>query len=189
MADDVTELLRAWRKGDATARDRLIEAMYGELHAVAGRQFEHERSDHTLQPTALVNEAYQRLVALDRIDWQDRVHFVAVAARLMREILIDHARRRNAAKRDAGERVVLEQADLPPTGTGIDAVDAIDLENALQRLETLDPVKGRVVELRYYGGLSIEQTAEALDLSPATVKRHWQAARVWLFDALEPRAG
>lgn len=186
MAEDVTEWLRAWRGGDAAARDRLVAAMYAELHAVAGRQFRGERADHTLQPTALVHEAWQRLVALERIDWQDRIHFVAVAARLMRQVLADHARRRGAAKRDGGERVDIDDLHIP-LETGVDGIDAADLDRALARLEALDPVKGQVVELRYYGGLSIEETAEALGLSPATVKRHWQAARVWLFDALAPR--
>lgn len=180
MTGDATQLLHAWRAGDTAARDRLVALLYQELRALAGRQFERERGEHTLQPTALVNEAYQRLAALDRIDWQGRAHFIGVAARLMREILIDHARRRQAGKRDGGERVTLF-TNLPAQQ---DALDVLDLENALLRLETIAPDKARVVELRFFGGLSIEDTAEAMELSPATVKRHWQAARVWLFDAL-----
>ena len=162
------------------ARDRLVGLLYQELHTLADRQFGRERREHTLQPTALVNEAYQRLAALDRIDWQDRAHFIGVAARLMREILIDHARRRQAGKRDGGERVTLF-TNLPAQEN---ALDVLDLENALQRLEAIAPDKARVVELRFYGGLSIEDTAEAMGISPATVKRHWQTARIWLFDAL-----
>jgi RNA polymerase sigma factor (TIGR02999 family) len=185
MSGDATQLLHAWRGGDLAARDQLFGLLYRELHALADRQFGRERRDHTLQPTALVNEAYQRLAALERIDWQDRAHFVGVAARLMREILIDHARRRQAGKRDGGERVTLF-TNLPAQQN---ALDVLDLENALQRLEAIAPDKARVVELRFYGGLSIEDTAEAMGLSPATVKRHWQTARVWLFDALNASPG
>lgn len=180
MTGDATRLLHAWRAGDTAARDRLVGLLYQELRSLAGRQFERERREHTLQPTALVSEAYQRLAAIDRIDWQDRAHFIGVAARLMREILIDHARRRQAGKRDGGERVTLF-TNLPAQE---DALDALDLEQALQRLEAIAPDKARVVELRFYGGLSIEDTAEAMGISPATVKRHWQTARIWLFDAL-----
>lgn len=180
MTGDATQLLHAWRAGNLAARDRLVAQLYQELHALAERQFGQERREHTLQPTALVNEAYQRLAALDRIDWQDRAHFIGVAARLMREILIDHARRRQAGKRDGGERVTLF-TNLPAQENGL---DVLDLENALQRLEAIAPDKAKVVELRFYGGLSIEDTAEAMDLSPATVKRYWQTARIWLFDAL-----
>lgn len=185
MSGDATQLLHAWRTGDLAARDRLIALLYQELHTLADRQFGRERREHTLQPTALVNEAYQRLAALDRIDWQDRAHFIGVAARLMREILIDHARRRQAGKRDGGERVTLF-TNLPAQEN---ALDVLDLENALQRLEAIAPDKARVVELRFYGGLSIEDTAEAMSLSPATVKRHWQTARIWLFDALSRGGG
>lgn len=183
MTGEFTQLLSAWRNGDAAARDRVIGAAYAELHAVADRQLAGERRSHTLQPTALVNEAYLRLSGLDRIDWRDRTHFVRVAARLMREVLVDHARRRNAAKRDGGERVTLTGLELSGEGEA-DAVDVLAIDAALARLEALDADKGRVVELRYFGGLTIEETAEAMELSPATVKRHWHAARAWLFDAL-----
>lgn len=181
MNGDVTQLLVAWRQGETGARDRLIGAVYPELRAVANRQFGGERGHHTLQPTALVNEVFLKLSGVERIDWQDRVHFIRVAARLMREILVDHARRRQAAKRDGGERVALTDVDA-----SVDApdIDIMHLNAALERLERLDPDKGRVVELRYFGGLTIEETADALDLSPATVKRQWQAARTWLFDSL-----
>ena len=182
MSGDFTQWLVDWRNGDLVARDRLVDAVYPELRAIANRQLANERSGHTLQPTALVNEAYMRLGGMSRIDWQDRVHFVRMAARVMREVLVDHARRRNAGKRDGGERVTL---------TGIDAIDDRDgdidvaaLDSALVALEKIDAEKSRIVELRYFGGLTIEETAEALSLSPATVKRHWQAARAWLFDAL-----
>ena len=182
MADEATQLLHSWRAGDAGARDRLVSLLYAELRALAGRQFSQERANHTLQPTALVSEAYQRLAKLERIDWRDRAHFIGVAARLMREILIDHARRHQADKRDGGQRVTLF-TNLPAQE---DVLDALALEQALQRLEALAPDKARVVELRFYGGLSIEEAAKVLDISPATVKRHWQTARVWLLDALSP---
>lgn len=184
MTGDATQLLDAWRGGDLAARDRLIALLYSELRAIAARQFGNERRGHTLQPTALVNEAYQRLAALDRIDWQSRAHFLSVAARLMREILIDHARRRNAAKRDGGERVTLF-TNLPVQDR---TLDALDLDQALQDLERIAPDKAKVVELRFFGGLSIQETAEVMQLSPATVKRYWQTARIWLFDALSQPA-
>jgi RNA polymerase sigma factor (TIGR02999 family) len=177
----VTQLLAAWRQGDALARDRLVQAIYPQLRAIADRQLARERSGHTLQPTALVNEVYLRLSGVERIDWQDRAHFACVAARLMREILVDHARRRNAAKRDGGERLSLTQVDLAGDSSELDLAC---LDSALTQLEALDADKGRIVELRYFGGLTIEETSQALAMSPATVKRHWQAARTWLFDAL-----
>ena len=181
MNGDVTQLLVAWRGGDPVARDRLIGAVYPELRAVAHRHFGGERANHTLQPTALVNEVFMKLSGVARIDWQYRIHFIRVAARLMREILVDHARRRQAAKRDGGERVALTDVDAR-----LDApdLDVMHLDAALERLERVDPDKARVVELRYFGGLTIEETANALELSPATVKRQWHAARTWLYDAL-----
>lgn len=186
MTGDATELLRAWRAGDTGARDRLVALVYPELHAIADRQLRGERAQHTLQPTALVNEAYLRLSGLSRMDWQDRAHFVRMAARVMREVLVDHARRRDAAKRDGGHRVTLTGLDLPAEATD---VDVVALDSALVRLEQIDADKARVVELRYFGGLTIEETAEALGISPATVKRHWTAARAWLFEALSPGPG
>jgi RNA polymerase sigma factor (TIGR02999 family) len=185
--DELTQLLVAWRKGDTSARDRVVGAVYPQLRAIADRQLAGERRSHTLQPTALVNEAWLRLAGLDRLDWQDRVHFVRVAARIMREVLIDHARRRQAVKRDGGERITLTGLDATDGGAG-DGVDLLALDAALAKLEQLDPDKGRIVELRYFGGLSIEETAHAVGSSPATVKRHWQAARTWLFDALSGAA-
>ena len=181
MAEDITALLATWRLGDPAARDQLVRLVYPELRAVADRQLRGERANHTLQPTALVNEAYLRLSGLDRMQWQDRAHFVRMAARLMREILVDHARRRDASKRDGGQQVTLTGLDLPADAPDL---DVMALDSALARLEQLDPDKARLVELRYFGGLSIEETAEAMALSPATVKRHWQVARAWLFAAL-----
>lgn len=189
MGEDITALLRDWRQGDPAARDRLVAVLYPELRALADRQLRGERANHTLQPTALVNEAYLRLSGLDRMDFQDRRHFVRMAARVMREVLVDHARRHQAAKRDGGHRVTL--TGLPLVAEDAD-VDALALDAALQRLEQLDAGKARVVELRYFGGLTIEETADAMGSSPATVKRQWQMARAWLYDALSgpgpPRA-
>ena len=179
---EFTAWLSAWRQGDLSARDRLVDAVYPELRAIAQRQLGGERAGHTLQATALVNEAYLRLSGMDRIEWRDRVHFVHMAARVMREVLVDHARRRSANKRDGGERVSLTGLDL---ATGDDGgVDVAALDDALGALERIDPDKARIVELRFFGGLTIEETAEALQSSPATVKRHWQVARTWLFEAL-----
>jgi RNA polymerase sigma factor (TIGR02999 family) len=181
MSASLTELLWAWRKGDASARDRVIDAVYPELRAIASRQLAGERRSHTLQPTALVNEAFLRLSGAERIDWQNRTHFVRIVARLMRDVLVDHARRRQAIKRDGGVQVTLSGIDMPEPGTEIDIVR---LDAALTQLEAVDGDKARIVELRYFGGLTIEETADAIDMSPATVKRHWQAARVWLHQAL-----
>lgn len=182
----ITELLSDWRRGDTAARDRLVEQLYPELRQLAERVFRAERRNHTLQPTALVNEAWLRLAGTEAIASADRGHLFAVAARLMREILIDHARQRARRKRDGGERVTLSglEADAPA-----DEVDLVDLDAALQRLDRIDPAKARVVELRYFGGLSIEETAQATEQSPATVKRHWQAARTWLAQALAEAPG
>lgn len=177
----LTQLLSDWRQGDLTARDRVIDVVYPELRAIASRQLAAERRNHTLQPTALVNEAYMRLAGVDRIDWRSSSHFVRIVARLMREILVDHARRRGAVKRDGGEQVTLTGVDVADNNSD---VDVERLDRALAQLEQLDADKGRIVELRYFAGLTIDETALALELSPATVKRHWQAARVWLHEAL-----
>ncbi len=179
---EFTTWLAAWRQGDLSARDRLVDAVYPELRAIAQRQLGGERAGHTLQATALVNEAYMRLGGLERIEWRDRVHFVHMAARIMREVLVDHARRRAAHKRDGGERVSLTGLDLADGDAG--GIDVAALDGALAALERFDAEKARIVELRYFGGLTIEETAEALGSSPATVKRHWQVARSWLFEAL-----
>ncbi len=185
MDAPITELLSAWRGGDARARDRLVAEVYPELRRLAQQLFRNERGNHTLQPTALVNEAWLRLAGAQPLPIEDRGHLLAISARLMREILIDHARRRSAAKRDGGERVTLSGLDVD---TGEGEVDLLGLDGALAQLERIDPAKARIVELRYFGGLSIEETAAATEQSPATVKRHWQAARIWLFNALENRS-
>lgn len=177
----VTELLLAWGGGDRGALDSLLPLVYEELRRQAARALRREGPEHTLQATALVHEAYFRLVEQDRVQWKNRAQFFGVAAQLIRRILIDHARARHAAKRDGGVRMTLGHVDEQPDGPSADGgVDLIELHEALERLSALDPDQGRLVELRYFGGLSIEETAAALGVSPATVKREWAVARAWL---------
>jgi RNA polymerase sigma factor (TIGR02999 family) len=179
---DITGLLRRWRDGDPRALEELTPLVYDELHRLAAPYMRHERSDHTLQPTALVHEAFLRLTGLRRADFQNRVHFYGAAAQVMRRILVDHARRHRAAKRGRGDTVLeLDEA----IAVGIDLRDdLVHLDEALQQLTVVAERPARVVELRYFGGLSIEETAAVLDIAPATVKRHWAFARAWLHRAL-----
>lgn len=170
----VTTLLRAWARGDEAAGQRLFPVLYGELRRQAGRYMRRERRGHSLEPSGLVNEAYLRLQAAPGLDWQDRTHFFAIAARVMRQVLVDHARRRKAAKRE-GCLVTLGEADALA-----EPMDVLDLEEALRELTALDPRQARVVELRFFAGLDVEETADALGLSARTVKREWQTARAWL---------
>jgi RNA polymerase sigma-70 factor (ECF subfamily) len=184
----ITALLQAWSSGDQAALGALFPAIYGELRHQAERYMRRQPVGHTLQATALVNEAYLRLVDQKETEWRSRAHFFGVAAKAMRSILVDHARARQAAKRGAGAaRLTLGQvgdiADRKP------AVDVLDLEEALQRLAELDPEKERLVELRYFAGLSIEEAAQVLGVSPATLKRQWNTARAWLRRELSPPAG
>jgi RNA polymerase sigma factor (TIGR02999 family) len=184
---DVTSLLLAWRQGDRSAMEKLVPLVYAELRDRARRALAKERSNHTLQPTALVNEVYLRLVDQSRVEWQNRSHFFAVAARAMREVLVDHARRRLAAKRDAGRTLVpfsraAAQAATPPPN-----LDVLALEIALERLGALDERQARLVELRVYGGLTIEESAEVLAISPATVSREWRHAEAWLHREMSGR--
>jgi RNA polymerase sigma-70 factor (ECF subfamily) len=178
---DVTGLLLAWREGDAAAGERLLPAIYDELHRQAARAMRREGDAHTLQATALVHEAYLRLVDQRRIEWRSRAHFFGVAAQMMRRVLVDHARTRLAAKRGgAMQRVTLGDVDAGGGASSGDELDVLALHEALERLAALDPDQARLVELRYFGGLGIEDTAEALGVSPATVKREWAVARAWL---------
>lgn len=175
---DVTELLLRWNSGDEEARASLMDTLYAELSAVAARHLANERHAGDLEPSALVHEAYLRLIDMNRIQWQNRAHFLAMAARVMRQILISEARKRNAAKRDGGIRITLSgiaQQHKDPT------TNALMLEDALEALADIDPERARLVELRFFGGLTIEETAEVLELSPATVKRSWEVARGWLY--------
>ena len=176
--DVVTRLLRAWRSGDLQARDDLVPLVYAELRRRAAAYLRRERPDHSLQPTALVNEAYLRLMAQHQVDWQNRAHFFSLAASMMRRILVDHARERQAAKRPAaGVRVTLDErlGAVQPR-----EVDLLLLDQALTELADLDPRQAQVVELRYFGGLSEHEVAAVLSISRATVTREWQTARMWL---------
>jgi RNA polymerase sigma factor (TIGR02999 family) len=179
---DVTALLREWRAGDRAALDRLIPLVYAELRAQAQRLMRHEHALPTLQPTVVVHEAYLRLVGAEPLAWEDRAHFFGVASRLMRQILVDHARARLAQKRGGGATVIsLAGAETPAPAS---CVDMLALHEALERLAALDPDQTRIVELRYFGGLTVEETAQVLSISPATVKRDWASARAWLLREL-----
>jgi RNA polymerase sigma factor (TIGR02999 family) len=176
---DVTGLLLAWSAGDASAGERLLAAIYDELHRQAARAMRHEGEAHTLQATAVVHEAYLRLVDQRRVEWRSRAHFFGVAAQMMRRVLVDHARARLAGKRGGA----LQRVTLGDVGSGSSSdsdVDVLALHEALERLAAIDPEQARLVELRYFGGLGIEDTADALGVSPATVKREWALARAWL---------
>jgi RNA polymerase sigma-70 factor, ECF subfamily len=180
----ITHLLRGWQQGDSGAESDLAAAIYAELKRVAANRLRQERSDHTLQPTALVNEAWMRLAQV-QADWQNRAQFFAMAATAMRRILVEHARRRDAVKRGDGlQQVPLDDALLRVSGPLPDE-RLLALDQALTRLEKLDPRQARVVELRFFSGLSVEETAALLDVSTGTVKREWAAARAWLFDAMQ----
>jgi RNA polymerase sigma factor (TIGR02999 family) len=178
---DVTNLLLDWRRGDETALARLVPMVYPELRRVARARLRAERDDHTLQTTALVHEAYLRLVDLDRMTLNSRTHFFAVAARLMREILVDHARKKNARKRGGGATLMSLTEAMPVAAAG---VDVLALDEALSQLTSFEARLGRVVELRFFAGLSIAETAEVLDVSPATIERDWTVAKAWLHQRL-----
>jgi RNA polymerase sigma factor (TIGR02999 family) len=183
--DDLTTLLRAWAEGDRTAANTLMAAVYGDLRRVARRRLRAERADHSLVPTALVHEAYLRLVDLRRIRWENRAQFFAIAARVMRQILVDHARAQAAAKR-IGNRWTIPLGEHVGIAAPRD-VDLLDLDAALARLDTIDGRLGQLVVLRFFGGLTIDEAAEILNLSVATVKRDWVRARAWLFRELRRR--
>jgi RNA polymerase sigma factor (TIGR02999 family) len=185
----ITQLLHEWQGGSRDAFDSLVPLVHNELRTIASRQLSREwRHDH-LQITAVVNETYLKLFDQREVDWQNRGHFFAIAAQLMRRILIDHARRQTRQKR-GGMTVPVELEPTIPTPTeAVDAVDVLDLDRALTRLETLDPDQARIIELRFFGGLTIEETALALAVSPATIKREWAVAKGWLFRELTGQAG
>lgn len=176
---EVTQLLADWGRGDKSAFDKLFPLVHEELRRIAQRQMSHERPGHTLQATALVNEAYLKLAGNEGFEWRDRAHFYAVCAQVMRHVLIDHARAHARDKRGGGALQV-SLNDAIALGEQR-AEELVALDEALRSLEHLDPQKGRIVEMRYFGGLSIEETAEVLDISPRTVRREWRRAKAWLY--------
>jgi RNA polymerase sigma-70 factor, ECF subfamily len=179
----ITGLLRAWSEGDPAALDALIPIVETELHRLARSYMARERRDHTLQATALVNEAFVRLAGAQHVEWQDRGHFLGIAARLMRRVLIDHARRHAFQKREGeSRRVAIEDAQLVAPAP---EVDLLALDRALKALSRVDARKAQVVEMRYFGGMTIQETADALDVSIDTVKRDWHVAKLWLLRGLQ----
>jgi RNA polymerase sigma factor (TIGR02999 family) len=185
LSKPVTELLKCWRQGDSTALEKLLPLVYDELRRIAAQQLRRERPNHTLQPTALVHEVYLKLVGQHRIEWQNRAQFYGVAAQLIRRILVDHVRNRRTAKRGGGAvTLALQDAVFEPARQDIDLVK---LDDALLSLATKDEQQSRVVELRFFSGLSIEETAEVLGISPSTVKRDWAAAKAWLYRDMSTR--
>ena len=176
---DVTALLGDWSRGNRTALDQLLPLVYAELRRVAARQLRNERADHTLQPTALVHEVYIRLVDQRQVDWQNRAHFFGVSAQVMRRILVDHARRHGASKRGDGVcGVALDEAK--DVAAASNEIPVLALDRALDRLEKVDAALARIVELRAFGGLTIEEAAHVLNVSPSTVKRDFRTAKAWL---------
>jgi RNA polymerase sigma factor (TIGR02999 family) len=169
-----------WRNGEATAGDRLMEKVHSELRRIAAAYLRRERGGHTLEPTAVVNEAYLRLIPQRDVQWENRAHFFGIAARMMRRVLVDHARKRKAAKRDglAGEPVTL--SNVPDRPAGADPVDVLMLHDALSGLAAIDARQAEIVEMRYFAGLTVEEIAEVMKISPTTVKREWTTAKLWL---------
>ena len=182
---ETTQLLRAWANGDPAALERLTPRVYDELRRIAGHFMQNERPGRTLQTTALVHEAYLRLIDVKNVDWQHRAHFFAVSATMMRRILLDRARKREAGKR-GGKTPRVNLDDIPDVRSGR-ARELIALDDALNAIAEVDPRKARVIELRFFGGLSVEETAEVLKVSPDTVLRDWRLARAWLLSELSDR--
>src|SRR5712692_724161 len=186
VPQQVTELLVAWSNGDQAALDQLTPLVYDELHRLAHHYMSRERSDHTLQTSALVNEAYLRLVDQNNLHWQNRAQFFGLAAQLMRHILVDHARTHARAKRGSGRKVALEDFAVLNPERG---AELIALDEALKKLAALHPRKGRIVELKFFGGLTVEEIAEVLKVSPVTVMRDWNTAKAWLYRELTGGTG
>jgi RNA polymerase sigma factor (TIGR02999 family) len=180
--EDVTQLLVEWQNGSPKALDRLIPLVYQELRAIAGRYLSHESPSHTLQSTALVHEAYFKLIGQRRVRWQNRAHFFGIAAQMMRRILVDHARHQHRDKRGGpAPKLSLDEAIVASAAQPETDVDLLVLDEALTSLALIDPAGARIIELRFFSGLTIEETAEVLDISAGTVKREWSAARAWLY--------
>lgn len=185
VIDQITEYLRAWEQGDDGALERLLPLVYAELRAIAGRHLGLERPGHTLQPTALVNEAYLRLRGLGGVPWHDRTHFFAIASRIMRRLLVDHARAKMAQKRGSdGPKVVISEGYEEGIRPSMDVAELIDLDRALDELAAAAPRLARLVELRFFSGLDIEEASSLLGCSPRTAKRDWAFARAWLLNRL-----
>lgn len=180
----LTDLLSEVSRGDQTAVDELFEKVYAELRRLAGDYFRRERPDHTMQPTALVHEAYVRLVGSQNVAWENHAHFFNVAAQVMRNIMVDHARKHRAEKRGSGQKVSLDEAISFSSARNI---DLIALNDALNTLALLDSQQSRIVELRFFGGLKLEEVAELLNVSPTTVSREWLKAKLWLRSELAPQ--
>ena len=178
--NDVTLLLARWRKGSADAEAELMERVQGELRRLAASYLRRERGGQTLQPTAVVNEAYIRLLPQRGVSWENRAHFFGIAAKMMRRVLVDHARRRHAAKRDAGPADPVSLSGVASPDREADQVDVLALRDALSKLAKLDPRQSEIVEMRFFAGLTVEEIAEVLEISPATVKREWATAKLWL---------
>ena len=176
---DVTQLLKRWRKGSADAENELMERVQGELRRLAAGYLRHERG-RTLQPTAVVNEAYIRLLPQRGVSWANRAHFFGIAAKMMRRVLVDHARRKRAIKRDAGPADPVSISGVPSPAREADPVDVLALHTALSDLAELDKRQAEIVEMRFFAGLRVEEIAEVLEISPATVKREWATAKLWL---------
>lgn len=188
-SSDVTRLLLRWSEGDGGALDLLLPVIYTELRRIASRQLRRERPDHTLAPTALVHELYMRLVDQRRATWQHRAQFFGVAAQLMRRILVDHARERQAGKRGGSATRVsleaaLEESELPAGTRDQAIIDVLAIDEALERLTAIDPEQARIIELRFFAGLTVEETAHVLNRSPRTIKREWRLAKAWLYREL-----
>ena len=185
--EEMSQLLRDWSNGDQAALDKVMPVVYQELHRLAHHYMRKERVGHTLQTTALVNEAYMRLANYKKMRWQSRAHFFGVAAQVMRRILVENARSKNFAKRGGGaEKISLDETAVVSAGR---SAEVIAVDDALTELESWDPRKGRIVELRFFGGLSIEETAEVLKVSPTTVQREWRSAKAWLYKAISEGGG
>jgi RNA polymerase sigma factor (TIGR02999 family) len=185
LPQEITQLLMKWSQGDKSALDQLVPLVYPELRRLAKRHMNRENPGHTLQTSALINEAYLKLVDQQNVEWQNRAHFFAVAAQLMRHILVDHARTRNYAKRGGGApKVPLDEAAAL---TEQRAAELIALDDALRDLATLDERRSQIIELRFFGGLSLDETAEVINISPSTVQREWRAAKAWLHHTMTNR--
>jgi RNA polymerase sigma factor (TIGR02999 family) len=177
---DVTQLLKRWRKGSREAEAALMERVHGELRRLAAGYMRRERSGRTLQPTAVVNEAYMRLLPQRGVSWENRAHFFGIAAKMMRRVLVDHARRRHAAKRDAGPADPVSISGVASPAQEADHVDVLALHDALSKLSELDPRQSEIVEMKFFAGLTVDEIAKVLDIAPATVKRDWATAKMWL---------